>query len=80
MEGDDAVTADNWKGFKNSTSYSIDDIKVDTIIQTSGDHDHQNIIMIGILIHIRIMRRLQRLMNLFLLLSVHGHVISLIHV
>ena len=41
MEGDDAVTADNWKGFKNSTSYSIDDIKVDTIIQTSGDHDHQ---------------------------------------
>lgn len=41
MEGDEAVTADNWKGFRNSTSYSIEEIKVDTLIQTSGDHDHQ---------------------------------------
>lgn len=41
MEGDDAVTTDNWKGFKNSTSYPIEDIKVDTVIQTTGDHDHQ---------------------------------------
>lgn len=41
MEGDDAVTGDNWKGFRNSTSYPIGDIKVDTVIQTAGDHDHQ---------------------------------------
>lgn len=59
-----------------------------TIFGGTGDRSYRllvimiikNIIMIGILIHIRIMRRLQRLMNLFLLLSVHGHVISLIHV
>lgn len=33
MHGNQAVTEDNWLGFKNNTSYSIDEFKVDTIIQ-----------------------------------------------
>lgn len=41
MDGDENVTNDNWKGFKNGTSYDINDIRVDTVIQTTGDHDHQ---------------------------------------
>lgn len=39
MHGDAAVTADNWKGFDNGTEYPIEQIKVDTIIQTAGNHD-----------------------------------------
>ncbi len=41
MDGNEKVTEDNWKGFKNNTSYNINDIKVDTIIQTTGDHDQK---------------------------------------
>lgn len=40
MEGDAAVTADNWKGFENGTSYAIDEIRVDTLIQSAGNLDH----------------------------------------
>ena len=40
MEGSAAINADNWVGFENGTSYSIDEIKVDTLIQPSGKDDH----------------------------------------
>lgn len=37
MHGDASITADNWKGFSNGTSYSLSQIKVDTIIQPKCD-------------------------------------------
>lgn len=41
MYGDENVTSNNWNGFDNGTQYSIDEIRVDTIIATSGDHDQK---------------------------------------
>ncbi len=40
MEGSDAINADNWKGFENGTSYSLSEIRVDTLIQPTGKSDH----------------------------------------
>ncbi len=40
MEGSASVTEDNWKGFENGTSYDINTIRVDTLIQPLGTMDH----------------------------------------